>query len=189
LATSRTLTDINQKIKQTTEKLKSLSDTEIEKLIKEMESQIRREKNEFTNMKRRHDQTEQRLKENRDKLKLCTQLPHMIANIGEILEPEDEEDGDKDGTGFNVEKVPGGKKNAKKQKAVVVKTTGRHTVYLPVPGMVESEELKPGELVAVNKESFIIYEKLPAEYDSRVMAMEVDERPTEDYTDIGGLDK
>ena len=27
------------------------------------------------------------------------------------------------------------------------------------------------------------------EYDSRVMAMEVDERPTEDYTDIGGLDK
>ena len=40
-----------------------------------------------------------------------------------------------------------------------------------------------------DKESFIIYEKLPPEYDSRVMAMEVDERPTEDYTDIGGLDK
>ena len=30
---------------------------------------------------------------------------------------------------------------------------------------------------------------LPAEYDSRVKAMEVDEKPTEDYTDIGGLDK
>jgi hypothetical protein len=26
-------------------------------------------------------------------------------------------------------------------------------------------------------------------YDSRVKAMEVDERPTEEYTDIGGLDK
>jgi len=35
----------------------------------------------------------------------------------------------------------------------------------------------------------LILEKLPAEYDSRVKAMEVDERPTENYTDIGGLDK
>jgi hypothetical protein len=30
---------------------------------------------------------------------------------------------------------------------------------------------------------------LPAEYDSRVKAMEVDEKPTDSYTDIGGLDK
>jgi 26S proteasome regulatory subunit T5 len=27
------------------------------------------------------------------------------------------------------------------------------------------------------------------EYDSRVKAMEVDEKPTDTYTDIGGLDK
>ena len=32
-------------------------------------------------------------------------------------------------------------------------------------------------------------EKLPAEYDSRVKAMEVDTKPTEQYSDIGGLDK
>ena len=113
----------------------------------------------------------------------------MVANVGEILEPEEENEWDKDGSGFNVKKVGGDKKDEKKQKALVIKTTGRHTVYLPVPGMVEAEDLKPGELIAVNKESFIVYEKLPAEYDSRVMAMEVDERPTEDYTDIGGLDK
>lgn len=114
----------------------------------------------------------------------------MVANVGEILEPEEEEEGDKDGTGFSAKKVMGmDKEKSKKQKALVVKTTGRHTVYLPVPGMVEAEDLKPGELIAVNKESFIVYEKLPPEYDSRVMAMEVDERPTEDYTDIGGLDK
>lgn len=132
---------------------------------------------------------DRRLKENKEKLKLNTQLPHMVANVGEILDAEEEEDGDKDGSGFNVKKTPGGEKKESKQKALVIKTTGRHTVYLPVPGMVEAEDLKPGELIAVNKESFIVYEKLPAEYDSRVMAMEVDERPTEDYTDIGGLDK
>lgn len=72
---------------------------------------------------------------------------------------------------------------------MVVKTTGRHTVYLPVIGMVDASELKPGDLIAVNKESFVVYDKLPAEYDSRVKAMEIDERPTEEYTDIGGLDK
>lgn len=32
-------------------------------------------------------------------------------------------------------------------------------------------------------------EKLPTEYDQRVKAMEVDDKPTEDYTQIGGLDK
>jgi 26S proteasome regulatory subunit T5 len=79
------------------------------------------------------------------------------------------------------------KKNTK--KALVIKTTGRHTIYLPVLGMVEPEDLKPGELIAVNKESFIVYEKLPPEYDSRVKAMEIDERPVEEYSDIGGLDK
>jgi hypothetical protein len=38
----------------------------------------------------------------------------MIANVGEILEPEDEEDGDKDGSGFNVKKTD--KKKVKKNK-------------------------------------------------------------------------
>jgi len=43
--------------------------------------------------------------------------------------------------------------------------------------------------VGVNKDSYLILDLLPAEYDSRVKAMEVDEKPTEDYSDIGGLDK
>ena len=169
--------------------LDGMTDEQITQAIKEMESQIRREKNDYTNVKKQTDDVDRRLKQNNEKLKLNTQLPHMVANVGEILEPEEEEDGDKDGSGFNAKVSGGGKQDEKKQKALIVKTTGRHTVYLPVPGLVEAEDLKPGELVAVNKESFIVYEKLPAEYDSRVMAMEVDERPTEDYTDIGGLDK
>ena len=32
-------------------------------------------------------------------------------------------------------------------------------------------------------------DKLPPEYDSRVQAMEVDEKPTDNYSDIGGLEK
>lgn len=40
-----------------------------------------------------------------------------------------------------------------------------------------------------SQDSYLILDTLPAEYDSRVKAMEVDEKPTEDYSDIGGLDK
>ena len=119
-----------------------------------------------------------RLKENNEKLKLSCQLPHLISNVGEILDVEDEDDENDD------PRIP-----RKMKKAMVLKTSGRHTIFLPVIGMIEPDEVKPGDLVAVNKESFIVYEKLPAEYDSRVKAMEVDERPTEEYSDIGGLDK
>lgn len=107
----------------------------------------------------------------------------MVANVGEILDCDSDEEGDKDASGFNYEA------NQASKKALIVKTTGRHTIYLPVIGMVEANELKPNDLIAVNKESFVVYEKLPPEYDSRVKAMEIDERPTEEYTDIGGLEK
>ena len=63
--------------------------------------------------------------------------------------------------------------------------TCRQTIFLPVVGLVDSDTLKPGDLVGVNKDSYLILDTLPAEYDSRVKAMEVDEKPTEDYSDIG----
>ena len=65
----------------------------------------------------------------------------------------------------------------------------RQTIFLPVIGLVPAEDMKPGDLVGVNKDSYLILDTLPCEYDSRVKAMEVDEKPEEEYTDIGGLDK
>jgi 26S proteasome regulatory subunit T5 len=77
----------------------------------------------------------------------------------------------------------------RKDKCVVVKTSARQTVFLPVVGLVPVEQLKPGDLVGVNKDSYLILDSLPPEYDSRVKTMEVEEKPNEDYVDIGGLDK
>jgi 26S proteasome regulatory subunit T5 len=95
--------------------IEGMTDAQIEAAIKEMESQIRRERNEFTNAKKQVDDLNKRVKDNREKLKMNTQLPHMVANVGEILEPEEEEGGDKDGTGFQVKKVGGmDKKDQKK---------------------------------------------------------------------------
>jgi 26S proteasome regulatory subunit T5 len=71
----------------------------------------------------------------------------------------------------------------------VIKTSTRQTIFLPVVGLVDSQTLKPGDLVGVNKDSYLILDTLPAEYDSRVKAMEVDEKPTEQFTDVGGLEK
>ena len=55
----------------------------------------------------------------------------------------------------------------KKGKCIVLKTSTRQTVFLPVPGLVDPDSLRPGDLVGVNKDSYLILDTLPAEYDSR----------------------
>ena len=140
-------------------------------------------------MKRVQNENKQydaRIKENQEKLKMSCQLPHMVANVAELLDVEDEDEEGKEGSGFAIKQTESQKKT---KKALVIKTTARQTIYLPVLGMVEPEDLKPNELIAVNKESFVVYEKLPPEYDSRVKAMESDERPTDGYGEVGGLEK
>jgi 26S proteasome regulatory subunit T5 len=103
-------------------------------------------------------------------VKLNKQLPYLVANVIEIVEPYTESE--EDGSARDSSAIPEG-------KGAVVKTSTRQTVFLPISGLVRPEELKPGELVGTNKDSYIILEKLPAEFDSRVKAMEVDEKPTE----------
>ncbi|EDS39169.1 26S protease regulatory subunit 6a [Culex quinquefasciatus] len=57
----------------------------------------------------------------------------------------------------------------RKGKRTVIKTLTRQTYFLPVFGLVDPEKLKPDDLVGVNKDSHF--------------------RPTEQYSDIGGLDR
>ena len=55
--------------------------------------------------------------------------------------------------------------------------------------MLYGKELRAGDLVGINKDTCMIYQLLPTESDKRVKAMLLEEKPTDDYTDIGGLDK
>lgn len=125
----------------------------------------------------------ERVKDNHEKIKLNNQLPYLVASIVEVLDmdPEDEDEEEDGAVGYDD--------SSKKGKCVVLKTSTRQTVFLPVAGLVDPTKLTPSDLVGVNKDSYLILDTLPAEYDSRVKAMEVDEKPTEDYSDIGGLDK
>lgn len=123
-----------------------------------------------------------KVKENNEKIKMNKQLPYLVANIVEILDLNDEKEDDEDGGNVDLDSL-------RKEKCVVIKTSTRQTVFLPVVGLVDPKELKPADLVGVNKDSYLILDTLPPEYDARVKAMEVDEKPTEDFSDIGGLDK
>lgn len=56
-------------------------------------------------------------------------------------------------------------------------------------GLVDFDKFKFGDLVGVNKDSYLILDIFLFEYDFRVKVMEVDEKLIEDYNDIGGLEK
>ncbi|CAD8101015.1 unnamed protein product [Paramecium sonneborni] len=111
-----------------------------------------------------------------------TTLPYFVANIVKILDIEaiEKDQQDQSVTDYNAT-ISG--------KGVVIKTTTRQTIFLPVTRLLNASQLKSAELIGINKDGYMLYEKLPTEYDARVKTMEVDENLQEDYTDIGGLDK
>lgn len=114
--------------------------------------------------------------ENNKKVKLYKQKPYLVGSVLEII-PKDENKDD-----FDDSQEENG-------TAAVVTTSTRVTTYLPLMGLVDEEGLKPGDSVSVHKETHIIFDKLPTDFDNRVKAMELDEKPAETYEDIGGLER
>ena len=50
-------------------------------------------------------QLEARIDENEKKLKQSCQLPHMVANVSELLDVEDDEEEGKEGSGFAIKQT------------------------------------------------------------------------------------
>ncbi|KAJ3159632.1 26S proteasome regulatory subunit 6A [Geranomyces michiganensis] len=147
-----------------------------------LENDIKVMKSEQMRITHEQNAMNERIKDNKEKIKLNKQLPYLVANVVEILDMNPDEEPEEDGANIDLDAH-------RKGKCAVVKTSTRQTIFLPMVGLVDAEKLKPADLVGVNKDSYLILDMLPAEYDSRVKAMEVDEKPTEDYNDVGGLDK
>uniref|UniRef100_A0A2I3G8A9 ATPase AAA-type core domain-containing protein n=1 Tax=Nomascus leucogenys TaxID=61853 RepID=A0A2I3G8A9_NOMLE len=107
-----------------------------------------------------------KIKENSEKINVNKTLVYLVSNVIELLDvdPNNQEE---DGANIDLD-------SQRKDKCAVIKTSTRQTYFLPMIGLVDAEKLKPGDLVG---------------YDSWVKATEVDERPREQYSDIGGLDK
>lgn len=84
-------------------------------------------------------------------LHLPTSLPPVASP--QILDINDE--GEEQGATKNEQ-------NTKKGKCAVVKTSSRQTVFLPMIGLVPADKLKPGDLIGVNKDSYLVLDTLPA---------------------------
>ncbi|CAE5956941.1 unnamed protein product [Arabidopsis arenosa] len=164
------------------DQLASMTPDDIPRASRLLANEIRILKEELQRANLDLESVKEKIKENQEKIKLNKQLPYLVGNIVEILEMSPEDDAEEDGANIDLD-------SQRKGKCVVLKTSTRQTIFLPVVGLVDPDTLKPGDLVGVNKDSYLILDTLPSEYDSRVKAMEVDEKPTEDYNDIGGLEK
>eukprot|EP00096_Caligus_rogercresseyi_P016574 TRINITY_DN928_c0_g1_i1.p1 TRINITY_DN928_c0_g1~~TRINITY_DN928_c0_g1_i1.p1 ORF type:complete len:430 (-),score=182.81 TRINITY_DN928_c0_g1_i1:129-1418(-) len=160
-----------------------MSVDEIQSRSRLLDNEVKIMRSEFLRIQHELQSQRDKIKENTEKIKVNKTLPYLVSNVIELLDVDPDELGvEEDGANVDLD-------SQRKGKCAVIKTSTRQTYFLPVIGLVEPEKLKPGDLVGVNKDSYLVLEELPAEYDSRVKAMEVDARPTEQYTDIGGLDK
>lgn len=165
----------------------NLSTQELQTRAKLVDNEIRIFRSELQRLSHENNVMLEKIKDNKEKIKNNRQLPYLVANVVEVMdmnEIEDKENSESTTQGGNVNLD-----NTAVGKAAVVKTSSRQTVFLPMVGLVDPDKLKPNDLVGVNKDSYLILDTLPSEFDSRVKAMEVDEKPTETYSDVGGLDK
>ncbi|CAG8607321.1 2042_t:CDS:2, partial [Diversispora eburnea] len=89
----------------------------------------------------------------------------MLDNEIKLLDMDPNDEPEEDGANIDLDAH-------RKGKCAVIKTSTRQTIFLPLIGLVDPATLKPSDLIGVNKDT-----------------MEVDEKPAEDYNDVGGLDK
>lgn len=165
----------------------SLPTQELQTRTKLLDNEIRIFRSELQRLGHESNVMVEKIKDNKEKIKNNRQLPYLVANVVEIMDMDELED--KENSEAVTQSGNLNLDNTAEGKAAVVKTSSRQTVFLPMVGLVDPDTLKPNDLVGVNKDSYLILETLPSEFDSRVKAMEVDEKPTETYSDVGGLDK
>lgn len=165
----------------------NLPTNELQSRTKLLDNEIRIFRSELQRLAHENNVMLEKIKDNKEKIKNNRQLPYLVANIVEIMDMDTLDD--KENSEAVTQSGNLNLDNAAEGKAAVVKTSSRQTVFLPMVGLVDPDTLKPNDLVGVNKDSYLILETLPSEFDSRVKAMEVDEKPTETYSDVGGLDK
>ena len=79
--------------------LNNMTNEELVAKTRDFEAEIRKTKTTITRVTNEIKNLDARIKENKEKLNLSTQLPHMVANVGEILDVEDDDE-DRETSGF-----------------------------------------------------------------------------------------
>mmetsp|Transcript_13001 Transcript_13001/g.31586 ORF Transcript_13001/g.31586 Transcript_13001/m.31586 type:complete len:396 (-) Transcript_13001:1616-2803(-) len=107
-----------------------------------------------------------KIKDSQEKISSNPTLPHLVATVSEIFP----------------------KKNKKNPKGLILKTSNRLKIYVKDSEIYRNEEFGINSLVSVNRDNYHIIRKLPGEYDFRVRTMEIEQKPNQNYQDLGGLD-
>ena len=64
-----------------------------------------------------------------------------------------------------------------------------HDFVVTYPGSIDKDKVVAGARVSLNQETLAVVEVLPSKKEADIMAMEIEEKPDIDYSDIGGLEK
>ncbi|MGA2913128.1 MAG: proteasome-activating nucleotidase [Methanoregula sp.] len=72
---------------------------------------------------------------------------------------------------------------------VIVRSSAGPRFLVRSSPSINVEDLKPGVRCTLNQQSLAIVEILPTSFDAQVYGMELVDKPTETYSDIGGLEK
>jgi len=199
------------------EDLAKLTEEELKERLMETEGEIRTKKAEARNLEREIQTIKATVKDNNGRLKVARTLPYLLATVVELLPEFDDSPEAASGTDaksvqkkwqlqqkkekreqerakefereHRTRRQQELEEEKKKLKCAVIRTSGEKTIFLPETGLVFARDLNPGDIVGVNPDTYLILERLPREYDDRAKSMEVDERPTDSFTDIGGLSK
>jgi 26S proteasome regulatory subunit T5 len=132
------------------------STEEINNRIKLLENDIKIMKSDRLRLEHEQAAQKEKIKENTEKVKLSKQLPYLVSNVVELLPMDPNDEPEQDGGNVDLDAH-------RKGTCAVVKTSTRQTIFLPMAGLVEPEKLKPGDLVGVNKDSYLILDMLPVE--------------------------
>ncbi|KAG0158861.1 hypothetical protein PDIDSM_6381 [Penicillium digitatum] len=126
-----------------------------------LENEMRIMKSEFQRLTHEQSTMREKVKDNQEKIENNRQLPYLVGNVVELLDLDVEAEAAEEGANIDLDATRVGK------SAVIKTSTRRH--FLPLIGLVDHETLKPGDLIGVNKDSYLILDTF---------------RPN-----IGGLDK
>eukprot|EP01013_Petalomonas_cantuscygni_P003179 TRINITY_DN13339_c0_g1_i1.p1 TRINITY_DN13339_c0_g1~~TRINITY_DN13339_c0_g1_i1.p1 ORF type:complete len:432 (-),score=116.49 TRINITY_DN13339_c0_g1_i1:605-1900(-) len=168
----------------------AMSEEELRQNIKLVEQQCHIFRGNLAQLDSAIAKMEDEKREKEKHLKMNMRRPWVIGHIAEILDAKDCALGASSesaaGSAFKAHSLPS-------DKCYVIKSTTREVRFLNSCGLLtDAEKLKPSDLVGCAKESFMLVSPLPPEFDSRVRAMEVDEKlDPKKYTfnELGGLSK
>ncbi|CAH1732990.1 unnamed protein product [Aphis gossypii] len=158
-----------------------MSNEEIISLTAQLEMEIKDMRIDIKRIVLENSAKRLKINKNKKEINKLKRKPYMVSSIMELFDV-DQLDTEEDGAVASLN-------SQKTRKYAVIKTPTKKVYFVPVIGLVDPDQLKPGDLVGVNKKSFLILEKLPDIYDDRIKRIEVDEKPSVQYADIGGLDK